>query len=298
MRDTQPIMWDMAQKIELLPGKKKLAISFAMDGFTAFIASFLSLLIIDQLRGITSVEVLWWVPLVAVPITIAVYYFARVYSTSLRFANASFFIKVIIFSVIIAGLVSSLPLTIAFYDPNPAGFSLWSFPLFGILLALGACCSRLFARWYFDQQSNKNRTRAIIYGAGSAGHQLYYALRHGGEYAAVAFVDDDPKLQGKKLHGLFVYSPDDLELAISKNKAKTILLAMPAISHKERTETIAKLKEFDIEIKTTPNLTDIISGKATLADIHNLSIEDLMARPTVEANEELAAHCVQDKRLW
>ena len=79
-----------------------------------------------------------------------------------------------------------------------------------------------------------------------------------------------------------MYSQDDLELAISKNKAKTILLAMPAISHKERTETIAKLKEFDIEIKTTPNLTDIISGKAALADIHSLSIEDLMARPTVE----------------
>jgi len=82
---------------------------------------------------------------------------------------------------------------------------------------------------------------------------------------------------------------------------------MPAVSHKERTETIAKLtetiaklkklKELDIEIKTTPNLTDIISGKAALADIHNLSIEDLMARPTVEANEELASRCVQGKTV-
>jgi len=113
-------MWDLTQKIEKFSGKNKLAIAFAMDGFTAFVASFLSLLIIDQVRHITSVEVLWWVPLVAVPIAIAVYYFARVYATSLRFANAGFFIKVIIFSVIIAGLVSSLPLAIAFYEPNPA----------------------------------------------------------------------------------------------------------------------------------------------------------------------------------
>ena len=77
---------------------------------------------------------------------------------------------------------------------------------------------------------------------------------------------------------------------------------MPAISHKERAETIAKLKEFDlkeldVEIKTTPNLTDIISGKAALSDIHNLSIEDLMARPIVETNEELAGRCVQGKTV-
>ena len=151
MRDTKSSMWDLAQKIEKFSGKKKLAIAISADGFTALVASFLSFLIIDQVRGGTYKEILWWVPPLAVPITIAVYYFARVYSTSLRFANASFFIKVIIFSVIVAGLVASLPLAIDFSNQNAAGFSRWSFPLFGILLALGACCSRLFARWHFDQ---------------------------------------------------------------------------------------------------------------------------------------------------
>ena len=151
IRDTQLTMWDLVQKIEKFCGNKKFAIAIAVDGFTALVASSLSFLIIDQVRGITSIEILWWVPPAAVPITIAVYYVARVYSTSLRFANASFFIKVIIFSVIVAGLVASLPLAIAYSNQNATGFSRWSFPLFGILLALGACCSRLFARGYFDQ---------------------------------------------------------------------------------------------------------------------------------------------------
>jgi len=290
-------MWDVAQKINHLSRGMKLTIAMASDGLTALVALPLSFWIIMQAINTPQTQVLWWVPFAAVPITIGLFYFTKVYTTSLRFANASFFIKVMIFSALVAGVVASLPLAVAYTNPSASGFSRGVFPLFGVLLALGSCCTRLFARLYFDQRSNKNRIRAIIYGAGSAGHQLYYALRHGGEYAAVAFVDDDSKLQGKRHHGLFVYSPDDLELAIDKNKAKTILLAMPAISHKERTETISKLEEFNVEIKTTPNLTDIISGKAALADIHNLSIEDLMARPTVEANEELAAHCVQGKTV-
>ena len=48
MRDTKSSMWDLVQKIGKFSGKKKLAIAIAMDGFTAFVASFLSLLIIDQ----------------------------------------------------------------------------------------------------------------------------------------------------------------------------------------------------------------------------------------------------------
>ena len=269
----------------------------ASDGLTALFALPLSFWIIMQAINTPQAQVLWWVPLAAVPITLGMFYFTGVYTVSLRFANSSFFIIVLIFSALVAGVVASLPLAVSYTNPVASGFSRGIFPLFGVLLALGACCSRLFARWYFDQQSNKNRTRAIIYGAGSAGHQLYYALRHGGEYAAVAFADDDPDLQGKKFHGLHVYSPDALELVIRNKKAKTILLAMPGIAHKERTAIIAKLTKLNIEIKTTPNLTDIISGKAALADIHNLSIEDLMARPTVEANEELASRCVQDKTV-
>ena len=290
-------MWEVTSTIEKLSSGKKLAIAMSADAITTLVALPLSFWIIMQAINTPQTQVLWWVPFAAVPITIGLFYFTKVYTTSLRFANASFFIKVMIFSALVAGVVASLPLAVAYTNPSASGFSRGVFPLFGVLLALGSCCSRLFARWYFDQQSNKNRTRAIIYGAGSAGHQLYYALRHGGEYAAIAFVDDDPKRQGKRNHGLYVYSPEDLPFAIAKNKANTILLAMPSISHKERTETIVKLKDLDVEIKTTPNLTDIISGKAALADIHNLSIEDLMARPTVEANEELASRCVQDKTV-
>ena len=50
-------------------------------------------------------------------------------------------------------------------------------------------------------------------------------------------------------------------------------------------------------IKTTPRLSELISGKANLSDIHNLTTEDIMARPTVQANEDLASRCVSGKSV-
>ncbi len=293
-------MWEVTSTIEKLSSGKKLAIAMSADAITTLIALPLSFWILTQTFNTPQVNVLWWVPVVAMPITLIFFYAARVYSTSLRFANATFFVRLIVYSAFISAIVASIPLAVAYSNPEASGFSRGVFPLFGVLLALGACYSRLFARWCFDTQVNKNKINTIIYGAGSAGHQLYYALRHGGEYAPVAFVDDNRELHGKRNHGLCVYAPQFLEQIVKQKKAKMIMLAVPGATHKERTKIIVKLeklKEFGVEIKTTPNLTDIISGKENLEDVHGLSIEDLMARPSVEVNEEMASSCVSGKTV-
>ena len=143
----------------------------------------------------------------------------------------------------------------------------------------------------------KNRIPVVIYGAGLGGHQLFSALRYGGHYAPVAFIDDDPANQGKLIHGIQVFPFEKLESLISTKKVHTILLAMPALSHDKRAEIITRLQKYNIVIKTTPSLSEIISGKANLSDLHNLSTEDLMSRPTVQANEDLAGYCVRGKSV-
>jgi FlaA1/EpsC-like NDP-sugar epimerase len=78
---------------------------------------------------------------------------------------------------------------------------------------------------------------------------------------------------------------------------QTVLLAMPSLSQARRAEIVAKLQKQNVAIKTTPSLSEIISGKANLTDIHNLSIEDLMSRPTVQVKEDLAGSCVEGKSI-
>ena len=74
----------------------------------------------------------------------------------------------------------------------------------------------------------------IIYGAGESGRQLLTALNHGDKYRAVAFVDDDPRLQHSVINGLQVAPPEQLEQLLSDHDITQLLLAIPSASAHNR----------------------------------------------------------------
>lgn len=239
---------------------------------------------------------LWWLILVAGVLAVMVFSLAGLYRTILRFAGARFFLKVILSSVIVTAVLAAI--TFGYLRSVELNFPRSSTITFAMLLSVGASCSRLFARYYIEHKANKNRERAIIYGAGAGGHQLFSTIRYGGEYAPVAFIDDDPESQGKSVHGLKVYGFDAIDRLIKTKKVTTVLLAMPGMSHRNRAKIIEKLQKFNVKIQSTPNLTDWITNKAVLSELHNLSIEDLMSRTPVEVNEELASRCITGKSVF
>ena len=74
---------------------------------------------------------------------------------------------------------------------------------------------RMVARWMLtsgknidNNKASGEKKRVLFYGAGDAGIQLVGALSHSSEYICVGFVDDLKELQGRKIWGLEVYSPD------------------------------------------------------------------------------------------
>jgi FlaA1/EpsC-like NDP-sugar epimerase len=280
--------------LDRLSGGQKLFIAMLADAVTASVALLFSYWIIE-LTVKTEVTNMWWLLPASSVVTVSTFYFWGLYRTILRFSNSRFFINVIIHSLIVTGLVTGIAYLSLGNEPLP--FPRRVFLLFAITLSVGAACSRLFARTFFDRRRSKTRAGVVIYGAGSGGNQLFSAIRYGWQYAPVAFIDDDPAKHGKLMHGLRVLPFRKLEPLIKSKGVKTVLLAMPALSQDKRAEIISKLQQYKVSIKTTPRLSELISGKASLGDIHNLSIEDLMARPTVQADEDLASQCVSEKSV-
>ena len=281
--------------IRTLTPRAKLVLGMCVDAVTASAALIFSGWFLNLIFETAAAEALWWLPLAASLITVSSFYFMGLYRTILRFAGPRFFINVGVSSFMVAGLVASVSL--AYIYGESLGFPRRVFLLFGITLAISSASTRLAVRWYLEKDSKKNRIKTIIYGAGDGGHQLYYALRHGGQHSVVAFVDDDPLQQRRRIHELGVYSPSKLGTLIREKKVEAILLAMPGISQAARAEIVAKLQQHDVVVKTTPKLSELISGKASLSDIYDLSVEDLMSRPLVAADEELANRCVAGKSV-
>ncbi len=142
---------------------------------------------------------------------------------------------------------------------------------------------------------NKYKEKVIIYGAGSAGRQLAQSLFHGDEYFPVAFIDDDSKIYKRSIQGLTVYNRSELSKLITQYSVDRVLLAMPRESKKRIARVLNNIEKLPVEILSIPGSADLVSGKAKIDELRDVSIEDLLGRNSVKPNEELLSSNVLDK---
>jgi len=158
-----------------------------------------------------------------------------------------------------------------------------------VLMSVGG--SRFFARWFLSKENITNpssqKRNVLIYGAGSAGRELFTALNQSREYNPVAFVDNSIELYRQSINGLEVFNEDDIEGLIQKHNIKEVLLAMPSITRIRRTEIISHLEPFSIVVRSLPSLTDIAQGKVSVNDLLEIDLRDLLGREPVKPNTQL-----------
>ena len=170
---------------------------------------------------------------------------------------------------------------------------------------------RIFARYIFNahikfsifnskseknlENLDDNKSRVLIYGAGSAGVQLASALNNSNKLQSVGFIDDNKDLQGSSISGLKISPVDDIENLIIKYKVNEVLIAMPSASRSDRFNIIDKLERYPVMVRTLPGLTEIAQGKVKIDDLLQVSIKDLLGRKSVEPNEMLLGKNITNK---
>ena len=155
--------------------------------------------------------------------------------------------------------------------------------------------SRLLVRSYFSHRRSTEKENIIIYGAGSAGQQLVASLASGQEYNPVAFLDDNIELHSTYINGVGVHSPSSLDNLIETYELTKILLALPAISRKERQKIINRIEPYKIAVQSIPNMADIVSGKMKIDQVQDVSIDDLLGRDAVPPKPELFTADIKNK---
>jgi len=178
------------------------------------------------------------------------------------------------------------------------------------VLAVGG--SRLFARWLLrkieDSVDTENKDggfgvgavrqlRVVIFGAGAAGRQLAVGLGQSHEYVLLAFVDDGTELHGRDLMGVPILSQEKLKAFVTTHQIDDILLAIPSITHKQRGVIIEGLRSLNVRIRTLPGLIDMTRGQVDYSDLHDLDINDLLAREPTEPDEAMLQEQVIDKTI-
>jgi len=169
--------------------------------------------------------------------------------------------------------------------------------IYWVLAMLGIGGTRLSVRAYYQAKLRSLSENVIIYGAGESGRQLLTALNHGDQYRAVVFVDDDIRLQHAVINGLQVASPDEIEQLIAAHDITQVLLAIPSASPDRRKEIINSLVGLPVYVRTVPRIAALVAGEASVNQIQDVDLDDLLGREPVPPHPELIDRCITGKAV-
>ncbi|SEN47477.1 polysaccharide biosynthesis protein [Palleronia pelagia] len=187
----------------------------------------------------------------------------------------------LISSAIAAALhqIGSLPLAAA------------SFVVFGMMMFVLLSAGRLIMLEILvaTYRMRGDRARVLIYGAGTTGMQLARALTADDQIEAVAFVDDNPSLQGLTVGGLEVLRPVDIERIVAERDVKRVVLCMPSMSRPKQTQLARRLQAQGLEVQVLPSFTQLIGQEPLVDKLVPMSEARLMGRQVFDRQTDKAA---------
>lgn len=165
------------------------------------------------------------------------------------------------------------------------------------------CTARLGLRLYREElrpASPEGVRRVIIVGAGNAAETLIREINRMQQdrYRVAGFVDDDPAKQGLYIHGLPVLgTTEQLVPLCGEHKIDEILIAMPSASQKELRRVVSLCRGTNLKFKTLPAVSDLIDGRFTVSQIHDVDINDLLGREVVNLDREAIGRFLSGRRI-
>ncbi len=151
-------------------------------------------------------------------------------------------------------------------------------------------------------KSKGGKIKVLIYGAGGAGEQITREMQRNknSNYFPIGFVDDSPGKQGTNIHGIKVLGKrEDIQEICKIHRVDEVLIALPS-AHSNEIKKIAEIirkSNLIKKIKILPSVTDLIDGKVTLTDIHEIELEDLLGRAPVKINFKAINDFIKGKKV-
>lgn len=231
-----------------------------------------------------------WIAIgLTLPVTILVFAITGFYRAVIRYISSRAFMTIgrgIAVSAVFLFIVSQL-FTLAVPRSVPGIYAMIA------LISVGGL--RFFLRELFRHELRRGLKPVLIYGAGTSGQQLVASLQRGNDYLPLALVDDNPGLNGTEVNGLRVISPNEMPSLIENFGIDLALLAMPRASRSRRREIIEVLAEHGVRVRTVPSMDDIVTGRASMSDIIEVSEEDLLGRDPVAPLPDLMSANIRGK---
>jgi FlaA1/EpsC-like NDP-sugar epimerase len=280
---------DFARQTVELPGPLKRFISICADSIMMPLALWAAL---SLKTGSPAFKISDW-PAYAAVVAISTPIFVRMglYRAVIRFLGHKAIIAVA-FAVLLSGLI----LGILGMGLKIAALSWSVVTIYSCLALLYVAGSRFVVRYYLlTHYIQPTVARVAIYGAGDAGARLSTALSTTRAFDPLVFIDDKKSLHGRMVNGIKVFPPEDLPRLIKDRSIDRILLALPSLTRRRRREILSGLEPLGVHVQTVPEIEQLVTGTATVEDIREVDVCDLLGRDSVPPKAGLFDACIRDR---
>jgi FlaA1/EpsC-like NDP-sugar epimerase len=168
--------------------------------------------------------------------------------------------------------------------------------IYSVVALLYVAGSRFVVRYYLLRRYiMPTVARVAIYGAGEAGAHLSNLLLTTRAFDPVIFIDDNKGLRGRLVNGIKVHLAEQLPALIKAHSIDRILLAVPSLTRRRRREILTQLEPLGVHVQTVPDIEQLVTGNANLADLREVDVADLLGRDAVPPKPGLFDACIHDR---
>ncbi|MGK0309818.1 MAG: FlaA1/EpsC-like NDP-sugar epimerase, partial [Lentimonas sp.] len=140
----------------------------------------------------------------------------------------------------------------------------------------------------------------IIVGAGEVGAGICSELKNKTRFGMrpIAFLDDDVNKIGHYVHGVLVAgSIDQLAIVAKRYAAHKVIVAVPSAPVRRIREVVEMARATQLPVESVPAMTDLVSGRAKITQLHPIEMEDLLRRKIVDLNSDQIRSMLSGKRV-
>lgn len=142
--------------------------------------------------------------------------------------------------------------------------------------------------------------RALVYGAGYLGSVIVRRMRtdRHSPFIPVGLIDDDPAKRHVELDGVRVQGTLHDLGDVARRSGATVLIVTIARADADLLSRVSDTAaQAGLRVKVLPPFEDILEGKSRLADLRDISIEDIIGRHPVDTSVESIAGYLKGKRV-
>ncbi|MET0885785.1 MAG: nucleoside-diphosphate sugar epimerase/dehydratase [Mycetocola sp.] len=173
-----------------------------------------------------------------------------------------------------------------------------AFPIALILMFAVRYAKRLYVEHKYKPGSEAHRT--IIYGAGYLGSTLVRRMLTdpASQFLPVSLIDDDPLKANAQHRGVRVLGTfHDLHRVVERTRATDLVICIGRADSALIRRISDAATAAGLRVKVLPPLETLLERKTSLADMRDISIEDLIGRHPVDTEVETIAGYLKGKRV-